>query len=149
MAFIVEMVRGMPDDPTFSTYSCGGAKWNELLSIAVAFGWVPTGTVHDPYAARRTQGYEKEFIPSYSPEEWAYCKRIDDADALGLASALKLAAATFREGNVVRIEQPSALHLRYDMTIEELEQANQMPSELLDGFARYAEAGGFSFAWDD
>jgi hypothetical protein len=49
MAFVVEMTRGMPDDPDFAMYSCGSSTWKGLLTIAGSFGWDPSGTVPDPW----------------------------------------------------------------------------------------------------
>jgi hypothetical protein len=149
MAFIVEMSRGEPHTPTFASFSCGKNAWKDLLSIARTFGWFPMGTVHDPYAARFTKDYEKDFVPDYSPEEWAYCKRIDDADALKLSAALKRAAKSIREGNVVVLERSGPTLIKGDITDNELRRVNQLPTELLESFAQFAGGGGFVFAWDD
>lgn len=149
MAFIVEMARGEPFRPGFASYSCGYSAWKGLLSIAKSFGWIPLGTVRNPRSASKTKDYEKHFEPNYNPEEWAHCKRISDSDALNLVVALKRAADSISNENVLVFERPGSILLRDDMTPEEFRRVNQLPTELLKQFIQFAGGGGFAFAWDD
>lgn len=149
MTFIVEMARGMPDTPEFASYSCGKNAWHQFLSVAKAFGWVPQGAIPDPYAAQRNKDYARCFSPTYDPEEWAYCKRLDDADAQALSFALLRAASSVRGGNSLPPEPLPPTLLREDLGAIELRRVNQPASKLLEEFARFAGGGGFAFAWDD
>ena len=149
MAFIVEMSRGDPYTLGFASYSCGETTWKGLLSIARSFGWNPTGTVRDDQMARITKDYDRHFVSNYEPEEWAYCKRISDADAHNLASALQRAASAIRDGAVVVLERAGPALLKDDLTPAELRRVNELPTALLDEFAQFAAGGAFAFAWDD
>ena len=149
MVLVVEMARGKPNAPEFKFYSCGGTAWEGLLSTARSFGWVPMGTVPDADMAKRNKDYKRSFKPNYEPEEWSYCKRISDADALNLATALKSAAAQISEGDVSILERPGPLLLSEDRGPEETLRVNQMPTALLKDFAHFCEGGGFTFAGDD
>ena len=149
MAFIVEMARGMPEEPDFVTYSCGSSTWKGLLTIARSFGWDPRGTVPDPWAACRTEDYMNWFKSTYDPEEWGYCKRVSDEDARALAAALRRAKAAITEGNVAIFERPGPTLLKDDSSASELERVNSLPTQQMDAFATFAEGGGFAFAWDD
>ena len=149
LSFIVEMAHGRPGDPDFATFSCGDVAWKGLLSTAQTFGWVPLGAIPDPQAARGNEAYTRLFVPTYDPNEWAYCKQISGADAAALAVALRAAVKSIQEGNVRIFERPGSTVLRDGMTEAEYRQVNQLPSALLERFARFAEGGGFAFAWDD
>lgn len=147
--FVVEMSRGVPWTESFAAYSCGATTWKGLLAVACTFGWKPLGTIADPSAARNRPDYAKSFKANYDPSDWAYCKRIDDADAKNLAIALRLATAAMGDGKVVVLEKPGPQLLHDEMTEEEFNRANDFPSKSIAEFVRFLDGGGFAFAWDD
>lgn len=144
--FIVEMARG---EPGSDLWSCDGATWKKLLSIARSFGWVPLGTVVDEVMASVTAGYRAHFRSTYHPEEWAHCKRLSDDDAKALSAALYTAIDMMESGKVAVLWRPSPTVLRDDFNLAELSQVNSSVTGLLKGLANFASRGGFAFAWDD
>ena len=88
-------------------------------------------------------------MPNCEPEEWAYCRRIADANARSLAAALTRAAAAIRDGHVVLLERSGPALFKDDLSAIELRRINELPSALLDEFAQFASGGGFAFAWND
>ena len=149
MVMIVEMARGDPFREGFQDFSCHKSSWNRLLEIGRSFGWEPMGTIPDPLFSKERPDYMQFFKPDYGPDEWAYCKRLSDADAVNLAAALRRAIGSIQNGNVIVMERTAPALIKDDVSAEELQRINQPATQLLKGFARFAEGGGFAFAWDD
>ncbi len=149
MAFIVEMARETLGEPGFETWSCDGATWKRLLSIAKTFGWVPLGTVVDERMASYTTDYRAHFKPTYDPEEWGHCKRLNNDDAKALSGALYAAIEMIETGKVATLQRPGPTVIREDFDLAELSQVNLRGTGQLKRCADFASRGGFAFAWDD
>lgn len=144
MAFVVEMVRGKPNTPSFAYYACSGFMWDEALAIAQAQGWKRLGTSKDPDAMRGNPEYEDEFQPDYRPSEWRFSKCFSDEDARAFASALRRAVGS--KPLPANSDCPTLL-VDSAPVIESIIGADS--HEALERLAAYAEDGCFAFAWDD
>ena len=147
--FVVEMYRDVPLTDSFAAYSCGSSTWKGLLALARTFGWKPLGTIADPKAARDCPDYVRLFKTDYDPNDWAYCKRIGDADAKNLAIALRQAMVAMEDGKVVALERSGPQLLHDEMAEEEFKRVNGLPSKSIAEFVNFLDGGGFVFAWDD
>ena len=120
-----------------------------MLATARTFSWKPLGTIADPIAARHRPDYAKSFKANYDPDEWAYCKRVDDVDAKNLAIALRQATAATKDGKVVVLEKSGLQLIHDEMTEEEFKRVNGLPAKSIAEFVNFLDGGGFVFAWDD
>jgi hypothetical protein len=91
MAFIVECVRGNPEEPGFETCDISTFAWDKLLPLAERHGWKPAGCVFDSHRGAPEPHWEQP--TDYQWNEWRYCKRISSEDARNLAAALRRAVA--------------------------------------------------------
>ena len=146
---IVEMVRGEPGQPGFTTFDLQVKTWRKLLEVAEKFGWTPEGTVIDEGSAKRNHDYIAHFQPTYQVEPWGYCKRVTDTDAIGLSRALTAAFIAIKAGDIAPLQAQSQVLIREGMTKEEFESVNLNANESLHDFAEFTSKGGFVFAWDD
>ena len=146
---IVEMVRGEPGQPGFTTFDLQVKTWRKLLEIAEKFVWTPEGTVVDEDSAKRNPDYIAHFQPTYKVEPWGYCKRVTDTDAIGLSRALKEAFIAIKAGDIPPLQAQSQVLISDGMTKEEFESVNLSSNDSLRDFAEFTSKGGFVFAWDD
>jgi len=86
MAFIVEMINGIPDEPDTSHFDCSAWQWDHILDLGKKFGWKPQGTVFGDFHSKQEISSTRE---NYRPDEWAYCKKFLTEDRLALADALQ------------------------------------------------------------
>ena len=146
---IVEMVRGEPGQPGFTTFDLQVKTWRKLLEIAEKFGWTPEGTVIDEFSAKRNSDYIAHFQPTYKVELWGYCKRVTDTVAIGLSRALTAAFIAIKAGDIPPLQAQNQVLIRDGMTKEEFESVNLSSNDSLRDFAEFTSKGGFVFAWDD
>ena len=146
---IVEMVRGEPGQPGFTSFDLQVKTWRKLLEVAQKFGWTPKGTVLDEDSAKRNPDYIGRFQPTYKVEPWGYCKRVTDTDAMALSRALKEAFIAIKTGDIPPLQAQSQVLIRDGMTKEEFESVNLNANESLRDFVEFTSKGGFVFAWDD
>ena len=146
---IVEMVRGEPGQPGFTTFDLQVKTWRKLLEVAEKFGWTPEGTVIDEFSAKRNSDYIAHFQPTYKVEPWGYCKRVTDTDAIGLSRALTAAFIAIKAGDIPPLQAQNQVLIRDGMTKEEFESVNLSSNDSLRDFAEFTSKGGFVFAWDD
>lgn len=149
MVWIVEMVRGNPEEPNFESYDCGKRSWEGFLSLAKKFGWEPAGTVMDDWSAGCRKDYIDWFKPTYDPDEWAYCKCVGGDDAKALAAALSRAESAISAGTFTLTELRGPTIIRDDLTPAASMQINSGVAEELKEFIAFAARGEFTFAWDD
>ena len=146
---IVEMVRGEPGQPGFTTFDLQVKTWRKLLEIAEKFGWIPEGTVIDEFSAKRNSDYIAHFQPTYKVEPWGYCKRVTDTDAIGLSRALTAAFIAIKAGDIAPLQAQNQVLISEDMTESDFKRLNLSANDSLRDFAEFTSKGGFIFAWDD
>lgn len=146
---IVEMVRGEPGQPEFTTFDLQVKTWRRLLEVAEKFGWTPEGTVVDENSAKRNSDYMAYFQPTYKVEPWGYCKRVTDSDAATLSRALLAAYKATCEESLAPLQGQNQMMIGEDMTEAEFQRLNLSANDLLLNFAEFTAKGGFIFAWDD
>lgn len=146
---IVEMVRGEPGQPGFTTFDLQVKTWRKLLEIAEKFGWTPEGTVIDEFSAKRNSDYIAHFQPTYKVEPWGYCKRVTDTDAIGLSRALTAAFIAIKAGDIAPLQAQNQVLISDGMTASDFKRLNLSPNDSLRDFAEFTSNGGFVFAWDD
>jgi len=146
---IVEMVRGEPGQPGFTTYDLQVKTWRKLLEVAQKFGWTPEGTVIDEDSAKRNPDYIGRFQSTYKVEPWGYGKRVTDADAVAMSKALFAADKAIKAGKVGGLEKQGAILISDGMNEADFERLNLSAEGSLLSFAEFTANGGFIFAWDD
>lgn len=146
---IVEMVRGKPGQPQFTTFDLQVKTWRQLLEVAETFGWTPEGTVMHERSARTNPDYIARFQPTYQVEPWGYCKRVTDTDAASLSSALVSAYKAINGGDFAPLQRQNQVLISEDMTESEFKRLNLSANDSLRDFAEFTSKGGFIFAWDD
>ena len=146
---IVEMVRGEPGQPGFTTFDLQVKTWRKLLEVAQKFGWTPEGTAVDEDSAKRNPDYIGRFQPTYKVEPWGYCKRVTDTDAMALSRALTAAFIAIKAGDIAPLQAQNQVLIGDGMTKEEFESVNLSSNDSLLDFAEFTSKGGFVFAWDD
>lgn len=135
MAFIVECVRGNPDEPDCAHFDLTTWQWDKLLMIAQQYGWQPVGCVFDSHRGPPEPHWEQP--TDYTWGEWKYCKRVASEDARNLAAALRRAiAAGGISGHVPTLLSESGF---IDPGLVGSARA----------LADFAEGGAFAFAVDD
>ena len=149
MMLIVEMVRGEPGQPGFTTFDLQVKTWRKLLEIAEKFGWTPEGTVIDEFSAKRNSDYSAHFQPTYKVEPWGYCKRMTDTDAFAISKALFAAYKAIKARKAGVLDKSSAILISEDMNEAEFKRLNLSAEDSLLSFAEFTACGGFIFAWDD
>lgn len=149
MTFIVEMVRGKPDQDDFQTYDMDLWTWRTLLDFGKANGWAATGTFPDERYSVTDPEYMQHFKNDYSPKEWSMCKRFDSDDASSLAKALKLGISKALEGKIpppVR-NGPSLLNTDSGYVSPYISKNPYLKEA--DEFSNFLIGGSFIFAFDD
>ena len=124
MMLIVEMVRGEPGQPGFTTFDLQVKTWRKLLEIAEKFGWTPEGTVIDEFSAKRNSDYIAHFQPTYKVEPWGYCKRMTDTDAFAISKALFAAYKAIKARKAGVLDKSSAILISEDMNEAEFKRLN-------------------------
>jgi hypothetical protein len=134
MAFVVELVRGRPDEPGFETSGISTSSWDKLLELAREHGWHPAGCKYDHGFGEPAEVHWGQ-VTDYNWEDWQYAKRIDSEDARNLAAALHRAIAAGITARTPFLISDS----RADPGI--VTSARKL--------ADFCERGGFVFAVDD
>lgn len=152
MAFVVEMF-AKAWTPEFSEFSCHGDTWEMLLSMAMANGWQPVGTV--PYDSIKDspdieppadvpRGNYK--VKSYGETEG---NAITAVDATAMADALERGKWELEKAGSPFFS-PGTLLIGDEMNLKQFQQINSaITPEYLDRFISFLRKGGFGFAWDD
>jgi hypothetical protein len=135
MAFIVEFVRGNPEQDRVQTCNISTFAWNKLLPVAERYGWKTAGCVF--YSHRGSTEPHWEQPTDYHWDEWRYCKRIAAEEARNLAAALRLAIAA----GITQSDGPTLISDSGFVDSGVAVSARQL--------AACAERGGFIFAVDD
>jgi hypothetical protein len=84
------------------SFGCNWSYWRSCLTIAVAFGWDPAGTIAPTDWDHRTPWDGSYFINSF--------QEVSDEDARSLAEALDRAAGALANGDPLTNEQKEALY---------------------------------------
>jgi hypothetical protein len=141
MAFIVEMVHRKEDCPEPRFYSCHRDTWKQLLTLAEAFGWQPSGSVNANDIDHPTVDYD--------PDEWAYCKAVSKEDAKNIAVALLRADDAIKSGKVALLSKGKSTIFKNSLSEEEFQSINSSIGQQILQFGLFASQGGFLFALDD
>jgi hypothetical protein len=145
------MVRGIPYESSFQSFSCSDKAWETLLNIGKEHGWVPKGTIPGEKAYgwidNRPQDFRaKEHINDYVPIDWYFHKKVLKDDAESWCLALRKAIEEPEMHNV-KINQP--IYLSEDMNESTFNRINAGVMEIAKQFIAFAESGEFKFAYDD
>ncbi len=149
MTFIVEMVRGKPDEENFQIFDMDVWTWRKLLEFGKANGWNQTGTLPDERNSASYPEYMKHFKNDYEPKEWGLSKLFDAEDALALSKALRLGVQLVLAGKIpppVR-DGPSLLNSETGYVSPDVSK-NPYLSQAED-LAIFLAGGSFIFAFDD
>ena len=149
MTYIVEMVHRKEDRAEPGFFSCHGDTWRQLLTLAEAFGWRPSGSVNANDLDNPTADYDNHFKPNYEPEEWAYCKAITKEDGNNIAKALLDAYQAIKTGKVAMLPKSRSTIFKASLSEEEFQSINSDLGQQILQFGHFASQGGFLFAWDD
>ena len=149
MAFIVEMLRLIDGVKSPAEFRCDGDTWKNVLAVAEASGWQPSGTIPDPKAETWIDDYLHHFVPTYAPTEWALCKCVSEEDAIALSEAISKAIQKISLGDVSEIPGLSTQVLSDELSQQDQESIIKSFTAQLVRFYEFSKGGSFIFAWDD